>query len=331
MTASLSYCVQLCVALSMAPVLAVGLGTMAAPLSPLLGGLLAISALGIQLWIVQSGLRRANAWLEQAASAFEGGAGQQRLAPFGPARLRRAIDALNRMLEQRDRLDEAMGVRERKLEEALAQLRRMSRQLVDVQERERRAIAHELHDQIGQALTAAAMRLRLLLRRHGIDPRSEDAERLTLILDGALADIRELTRSLRPAQLDHLGLASALQDLARRLFEGTGIRCKVAADAIGQPPEAVAVALYRIAQEALANVVRHADASEVRVSAGLEQDSYVLQVANDGSGFVGNHAPMPGLAAEGIHERAALLGGSAAIRAGPGLGTIVEVRLPLRV
>lgn len=218
---------------------------------------------------------------------------------------------------------------ERELQDALARMRHLSRQLVDVQERERRSIAHELHDQIGQALTAAQMRLRLLLRRRGIDLGDEDAKRLSDILDVALASVRSLSRSLRPEQLDHLGLVAALQDLVREMCESSDIQCRVDVDALGDQPEAVSLVLYRIAQEALTNVVRHADARHVELTGHQEDGHVVLRIADDGGGIAASRRQRPGIGLQGIQERAAILGGKVDIHSAAGTGTAVVVRLPI--
>ncbi|HZX81333.1 MAG TPA: PAS domain S-box protein [Lysobacter sp.] len=214
------------------------------------------------------------------------------------------------------------------LTDALGDLRRLSRQLVDVQEKERRTIARELHDQIGQLLTAAQMRLRVLLRRKRIDPSDEEARRLADILDGAIEEVRSLSRSLRPEQLDHLGLAPALQALAQDMFEGSGLAWTVDADALGRPPEAVSLALYRIAQEALTNVVRHARAARVEVAGRALPTDYVLTITDDGAGFRPAARTRQGVGLEGMRERAALLGGSVELASAIGAGTTLTVRLP---
>ncbi|MBC3193869.1 sensor histidine kinase [Pseudonocardia sp. C8] len=201
--------------------------------------------------------------------------------------------------------------------------------LVTAREEERRRLRRDLHDGLGPALGAVALRIETARNLAAGDPAGADRMLEAAIGDVAavLADMRRLVHELRPPALDDLGPAGALRELARRTAPA-GLEVTVTEDGDGPPlPAAVEVAAYRIAAEALVNVVRHAGARTARVSLVREPGTLVVEVADDGRGIAPDVAA--GVGTLSVRERAAELGGTCAVLAADGGGTVVRARLPL--
>ncbi len=211
-------------------------------------------------------------------------------------------------------------------------LQLLSRQLLEVQEAERRCLARELHDEFGQLLTG----LRLLLKARGDrPPASVDAglEQARGIVDDLLGRVRGLSFDLRPAALDQLGLLPALLALFERFTDQTGVQVEFKHEGIeGRFPPEVETTAYRIVQEALTNVARHAGVGTATVRVWSAAESVGLQIEDRGRGF----HPESVLAATrshglaGMQERVNLLGGHLAIESRPGEGSRLTAELPLR-
>src|SRR5438552_3315992 len=218
----------------------------------------------------------------------------------------------------------------KRAEEELArrtlQLEALSRRLIEAQEAERRAVARELHDDFGQVLTA----LKLNLQAQG----RGDAESIALV-DGAIARMRELAQDLRPPLLDELGLEASLRWYVEREAKRAGLASRLALAPLAQrPPAAVETTCFRVAQEALTNVIRHAQAHVVDVELSAASGTLQLVVHDDGRGFDVSaarkraaHGGSQGLLS--MQERVALAGGDLEIDSAPGRGTTVRARLPL--
>ncbi len=219
---------------------------------------------------------------------------------------------------------------------ARARLRQLTGQVVQAQEEERRRIARELHDEVGQALTGLKLNLAVLegalpdqataLHEHLADSRA--------LTESMMEEIRELALELRPPALDDLGLVPALRGYVERFIKRTGLDVTSDLDeSTGRLPERMETALYRIIQEAMANIVRHAAARHVQVILRTDGDEVYVCVADDGRGFDPAHR-LEAAVAEGrmgllgIQERVALLRGRVKITAAPGRGTRVETWLP---
>jgi signal transduction histidine kinase len=219
------------------------------------------------------------------------------------------------------------------LEQRGAELGRASASLLRAEEAERRRIARELHDETGQVLTAIRLELGLLARQvEGNVPAREALDRALSLTGRALETIRATVRGLRPAVLDDLGLVPAVESLAEEFSGRTGIAvdCDVRPD--GDLPSEVEVALYRIFQEALTNVARHAEAKHVRASLRRDEREVVLVVEDDGRGFDPSKAAKAGDARAGLagmRERLLGLGGRLDIKSAPGEGVRLEARMPL--
>jgi PAS domain S-box-containing protein len=225
------------------------------------------------------------------------------------------------------------------LRASAVELRALGARLTEIREEERREIARELHDQVGQALTALKLDLGWL---RGQLPAAGAAEVLARVasmnelLDGTLETTRRISASLRPAILDDLGLPAALRWQAREFAQRTGVACEVrsspdAAELAGGVPvaPAAALALFRILQEALTNVARHAGARRVDVALEIGGDEVVLTIADDGRGLPADVLSRPtSLGLVGMRERALALGGKVSFLGRAGLGTTVTARLP---
>ena len=222
-------------------------------------------------------------------------------------------------------------------EQALAasreELRRLSAHLNDLQEEERRRIAHELHDELGQRLTALRMEASLLPHKVGKRAAAAAADAIASmieLIDGTIDTVRRVATELRPPILDDFGFRAAVELELSALRKRSGIGYDV-----DFTPSDVhvdrgrATTLYRIVQESLTNVARHAGATYVHISLAQQQDSLVLRIADDGRGITAvERTGSASLGLLGIRERAYSHGGEADIRVGERGGTVVEVRLP---
>ncbi|MGQ0762154.1 MAG: PAS domain S-box protein [Acidobacteriota bacterium] len=214
-------------------------------------------------------------------------------------------------------------------------LREYSRRLVEAQEMERKKIARELHDEIGQILTAVRISLQSLQRTCEIaaSPRIDDN---ILVIDEALDRVRELSLELRPALLDDLGLAAALRWYLKRYCERTAIQGEVDSnfDDDMRLPRKLETACFRISQEGLTNVARHAEASQVRISLDRTEHEFRLTISDDGKGFdaaaVFASASAESFGLHGIEERALGVGGRIEIQSRAGHGTQLTAHFPLR-
>ncbi|CAM5719219.1 MULTISPECIES: HAMP domain-containing sensor histidine kinase [Streptomyces] len=229
----------------------------------------------------------------------------QRLPASGGGEVAEVIRTFNAMLERLEH--------ERATSSARALL---------AQEAERRRIAQELHDEVGQSMTA----ILLGLKRAADDAPAalrEELHEAQEITRESLDEVRRLVRRLRPGVLDDLGLVSALTSLTEDFATHTGLRVsrRFDADLPALAPETELV-LYRVAQESLTNVARHADAQRVTVALRHADDSVVLTVTDDGSGI---KAPREGAGIRGMRERALLIGGSLEITPAAGTGTRVQL------
>jgi signal transduction histidine kinase len=210
-------------------------------------------------------------------------------------------------------------------------LHRFSRRLVEVQEVERRHLARELHDEVGQALTAAKINVQSALGAEG-EATSAYLQDTTTILDRLLGQVRQISLDLRPAMLDDLGLVPALRSLLDQQGRRASIDMRFSEQNVSESldPE-VQTTCFRIAQEAITNAVRHAHATQIDVDLQCEKEKLRLVIRDNGIGFDAGSAQAQtgGLGLIGMRERAALVGGRARIISSTGKGTAIEVVLPL--
>ena len=205
-----------------------------------------------------------------------------------------------------------------RLQGAFEQLRALAGRLQAVREEERRRIARELHDELGQALTAIKMALSSLIRELPEEHRpSKRAESIMKLVDQTVASVRRISTELRPGILDDLGLVAALEWAAEEFEARTGTKCRLnlPPDPVSIDPESAA-AIFRIFQETLTNIARHANASEVNIRLAREDGYLLLEVHDNGIGI--SEEKLSGGASLGIlgmRERALLLGGQYCERA----------------
>jgi signal transduction histidine kinase len=239
---------------------------------------------------------------------------------------------------------EEFGVRDRQLLEDLArsagpalrsdrlatELRRSRERLVTAREEERRRLRRDLHDGLGPTLATVTLQLDVAEAKLAGDPEAARAmlAEVRRTTSEVVADIRRVVGDLRPPELDDLGLPTALGRLAERTSTA-GPRVEVSCAALPRLSAAVEVAVYRIVQEAVTNAVRHSGARRVRVTVGVEAGDLTLAVADDGCGTA-EDAP-PGVGTASMRDRAAELGGTLRVTAGPTGGTVVHGRVPLDV
>ncbi len=223
------------------------------------------------------------------------------------------------------------------LRSANQSLRLLSRQLLQVQEDDRRAIARDLHDEIGQALTAIKLNVERAQRTADGDTRAHIMRDCAQITEHVLGQVRNLSLDLHPSILDDLGLAYALKWYTDRQAERAGLKVQLTADpSLPRLPQDIEITCFRIAQEALTNVVRHARAELAIITLKRGGSSVELSIEDNGIGFAVDQpsAPANGRSSVGLasmQERAKLLGGTIKITSTPQYGTTVVATLPLPV
>jgi signal transduction histidine kinase len=213
--------------------------------------------------------------------------------------------------------------------EARQELRDLSAKLVSTQESERKNLSRELHDAVGQSLSAVQFELHNMAAAlgSGQEQLRSGVDRVRELVEGSVAMIRNMARLLRPAMLDDLGLAAALEGQAREISRSTGVRVTVESAGLSEDlPDDHKICLFRIVQEALNNVCRHANADSVDIALGSSEGSVSMVIQDDGRGFRPGHSK--GLGLIGMHERVESLGGTLAIQSEPGKGTRIEAHLP---
>jgi signal transduction histidine kinase len=222
-------------------------------------------------------------------------------------------------------------VLEKRIEETQDDLRRLSRRLVQAHETERRALSRELHDEVGQMMTALGIQLGNLDTLRTSDEtafhaRLEDAKQLNT---DAMRALRDLAMGLRPSMLDDLGLPAALEWQGREFSRHTGVPASVnVTGALDDLSDAHRTCIYRVVQEALTNCARHANAKNVAVSVRTARQTIVVVVRDDGIGFKPSASTRGGIGLLGIKERVQALHGKFRILSAPRKGTTIQVQLP---
>jgi two-component system, NarL family, sensor histidine kinase UhpB len=262
--------------------------------------------------------------------------------------LRRRFSPLERLIEQMEQVDPANpawidetrdGDQIEEVDRLAASFRRMLKRIeserqrsgllvLRAQEEERRRLAYDLHDEVNQALTAILLRLQAL-SQDAPPAMTEELSELKRLVNQAMGELLQLARQLRPSALDDHGLLPAIESQVRRFAAQTGIETDLETDGAESslaPDQEIAV--YRIAQEALANVARHAEASRVEIALASSDRGIALTVRDDGRGFEPNGDSSRGLGLDGMAERARLVGGELTIDSSPGGGTALKLRVP---
>jgi signal transduction histidine kinase len=205
------------------------------------------------------------------------------------------------------------------------------RRVVDAQELERRRLARELHDETGQALTSILLGLKTLEETVGDEGRNAAVGDLRELVVATLQDVRRLAVELRPKVLDDFGLVAALERLTETFAEQTGILVRFESGLGGDRlPAEVETALYRIVQESLTNIVKHAHAQTISITVARKPGAVVVVVEDDGHGFDPADVREGGFGLEGMRERVGLLDGRLQVESGEGAGTTLVAEVPLR-
>jgi signal transduction histidine kinase len=214
--------------------------------------------------------------------------------------------------------------------EARNQLTNLSAKLVQAQETERRSLSRELHDEVGQALSAVLVELRNLstgLALRSLDQSRSQVELIKGLVENTVRVVRNMALLLRPSMLDDLGLIPALRWQAREVSKRTSMDVSVATNCEPDDlPDEYKTCIYRVVQEALHNCSRHSQASTVRIRVQQKPGRIALSVQDDGRGFDVHQSK--GLGLLGIEERVAQLGGTCDVHSGSGSGTILSIELP---
>ena len=213
------------------------------------------------------------------------------------------------------------------------------RRVVAAQESERQRIARDLHDETGQSLTAIGMGLRGLTDSLDLENKSgrDILQRLQNLTGDSLKELQRIISDLRPSHLDDLGLSATIRWYAGRIQEHTSLMIRV--DIMGTEPamdEAARITMFRIIQESLNNIIKHAQASHVQIDLEFQDQDARILVRDNGVGFDPDavnirHSNRPSLGLAGMEERAALLGGTVQVHSRPGYGTEVEAAIPYQV
>jgi signal transduction histidine kinase len=229
------------------------------------------------------------------------------------------------------RLEGTSAQHYKEMSHARVELKQLSARLLEAQEEERRLISRELHDEVGQALTGVLVEmanLSNLIRNREESALSRKADEIKRLLEGSIGVVRNMALLLRPSMLDDLGLVPALQWQAREASKRSGIWVKVAAEEVSEElTEDHKTCIYRIVQEALHNIIQHANARNVRITVTQERDRLLLSVQDDGQGF--NPPQERGMGLIGMEERVSALGGRLVVESASGEGTLLRVALPL--
>ncbi len=221
---------------------------------------------------------------------------------------------------------------EEELQRSCIQLRELAARLESVREEERARVAREIHDELGQALTAIKIDLASLIRslRPDQEEELEKAESILRLVDQTILSVRRIATELRPSILDDLGLVAAIDWEAEEFEARTGTKCRLDLpddDIVIDPKRTTAI--FRIFQETLTNITRHAEATRVDVRLGREDGDIVLEVSDNGRGIDQERLSTGrSFGILGMQERALLLGGEFTISGAPGKGTIVRLRIP---
>jgi two-component system, NarL family, sensor histidine kinase UhpB len=245
----------------------------------------------------------------------------EKIDPSEPATFEIAGDPV----EEIDRLSSSFH---RLLQRVHHERRRAGQLVLRAQEEERRRVARDLHDEVNQALTAILLRLEALSQDSPPERQAEVAE-LKRLTNQAMDELLNLARHLRPTALDDHGLVPAIEAQLKGFGERTGVKATFAAT--GDPnalDEETQTVVYRVAQEALLNVGRHAGAHNVEVALKAGDAGAELRVSDDGAGFNTGSVREGALGLEGMAERARLVGGELDLRSSPGSGTELTLRVP---
>jgi PAS domain S-box-containing protein len=230
-------------------------------------------------------------------------------------------------------LEQQVRRRTAQLEKTQANLKNLSKNIITSQEREKEQVARELHDHLGQVLTALRIDVVWLSKHLAASPihAADRAEKMSLLIDKTIQDVRDMAYRLRPRVLDDLGLADALESLVSDFEKRSNVSCVFRRDGIPKINKTLATALYRIGQEAVTNAIRHADATTIVVELRTDAHGLVLTVEDNGMGFnLAENTRETGFGLEGMMERAHLAGGWLDIASHKGRGTRITCKIKVK-
>jgi signal transduction histidine kinase len=290
------------------------------------GGLAIIAMVLVVATLLSRAIQRPIRSLATATESLARGGYWKVNVSDAPLEIAQLAETFNEMVERREAAQQQMQSGEQKL-------KALSDRLLVVQEEERTRIARELHDDLGQSLTALKMDiLGLIEKPPARGATSPLTSRIVLTLDAMVTSVQRISTELRPSVLDDLGLIAAIESEAQLFEERTGIEVELSLQAGPRIDNARATVIYRIVQEALTNVARHSDASRVELRLRQRPSELLLEVRDDGRGVTAEEVSDPhSLGVIGIRERAALVGGTVHFEGVPGRGTIVSVRIPSEI
>jgi two-component system, NarL family, sensor histidine kinase UhpB len=275
-------------------------------------GLFGLSVLLFVYWMVRATFKPVKQII-QGLNQIEHGEYQSRLPSFEQVELSEISDKFNRMAST--------------LEQSIRNNHRLTQQIIHLQEEERKKLARDLHDEIGQYLTAVHIDASAMVAAKKLTVARESATAIAQITRQMMFTIQDLLARLRPRVLDELGLSLALAELIHHWHDRNRNIMVVneISNHLSQPDESVAVTVYRILQECLTNISKHAAASRVTIVVADTEDGLSMRVEDDGRGFDAS-LPSRGYGLAGMQERVEGLMGSMNITSAPGQGTRIEIR-----
>jgi signal transduction histidine kinase len=299
-------------------------------------GIIAVAAL-LAAWFGAEKLivKPVNAMVKATREFAAGNLSARTAMSGGRDELSQLASAFDQMAEKLEQRQAERDRAEREIRNSREQLRNLSAHLQSVREEERTRMAREIHDELGQGLTALKMDVSWLNRRL-LEEDATFKNKLTSmeeVIDRTIETVQKLSGELRPGMLDDLGLAAAIEWQAEEFQNRTGIKCEVYLS----PEETLlnrdqSTTMFRIFQETLTNVIRHARATKVEVRLEEQNGSIVLEVADNGRGITQSEISDPkSFGLIGMRERVYFLDGEVTIVGSPGKGTRIKVTLPLKV
>jgi len=298
--------------------------------SILMGLMFLLLGLGIAYMIVR-GITKPLNKLTREADALGRGAVVEKVPVETSDEIGKLAGAFNTMTESLSR-------RENALKESGARLRLLSSRLINAQEQERKRVSKELHDELGQSLAHLKHRVRSILRKFSADPTAlgRECEDISRYIDLTIENVRRLSRDLRPSVLEHLGLSAALRWLIEMFQKQHALQISVDMediDPLFSPEDQIN--LYRIFQEALTNIDKHAQAGRIYFTVKIEAHCAIVQIQDNGGGFdvpaaLGGDSAGQGMGLAAMKERAHMLGARLDIASRPGEGTSITLTVPTR-